>query len=163
MGQQNVALLLFFFFTLEAYSCKVLTFAQAKLGISWRWYNDRKWNSQLATRLAEINSRPVLFWDGQRWAVISRIIQNRLDCWVLSVMLHYRIRRELQGAALHVARQQDPLPAIWTTIRIRLLAHFDISEVKWRILVFYRHLLPGRINYSERVYKRESKQPASSK
>jgi len=32
-----------------------------------------------------------------------------------------------------------------------------ISEVKGRILVFYRALLTGRINCSERVYKRESK------
>jgi len=90
---------------------------------------------------------------------------------VLSVMLLYRIRGELHGAALHAACQRDLLPASQcaasktvrpVTRRTDNASHsaassVDISEVKGRILVFYRALLTGRINCSERVYKRESK------
>jgi len=86
-------------------------------------------------------------------------------------MLLYRISGELHGAAVHAARQRDPLPAseragnktvMPVTRRMDNASHsavssFDISEMNRRILVLYGELLPGRINYSERVYKREIK------
>jgi len=37
---------------------------------------------------------------------------------------------------------------------------FDISELNWRTVLFNHNLLTSRINYTERIYKREAT-PAS--
>jgi hypothetical protein len=49
-----------------------------------------------------------------------------------------------------------PMPRRNENVRQSATSSFDISEMNWRIVLFYHKLLTSRINYTERVYKQDS-------